>query len=59
VFAVAVVKSLTDAGSTPLSYAFVALAGVVAVGAYLDWAAARRPERPALARKRRGFSSAA
>jgi hypothetical protein len=59
VFAVAVVKNLTDAGSTPASYAFVALAGLVAAGAYLDWAAARRADRPALARKRRGFSSAA
>ena len=59
VFAVAVIKSLTDAGSTLPSYAFVGLAGVVAVGACLDWAAARRSERPALARKRRGFSSAA
>ncbi|HEX2427723.1 MAG TPA: hypothetical protein VHI53_07330 [Gaiellaceae bacterium] len=59
VFAVAVVKSLTDDGSTIPSYAFVALAGVVAAGTYLEWAEARRPEGPALARKRRGFSSAA
>ena len=59
VLAVAVVKSLTDAGSTVPSYAFVGLAGVVAAGAYLDWAAGRRADRPALARKRRGFSSAA
>ena len=59
VVAVAVVKSLTDAGSTVPSYAFVALAGVVAAGTYLDWAAARRADRPALTRKRRGFSSAA
>jgi hypothetical protein len=59
VLAVAAVKNTTDAGSTPASYVFVGLAAVVAAGAYLDWAAARRTDRPALARKRRGFSSAA
>jgi hypothetical protein len=59
VLAVATVKNLTDAGSTPASYVFVGLAAVVAAGAYLDWAAARRADRPALTRKRRGFSSAA
>jgi hypothetical protein len=59
VLAVAAVKNLTDAASTLPSYAFVGLAGVVAAGAYLDWAAARRRDRPVLARKRRGFSSAA
>jgi hypothetical protein len=59
VLAVAAVKNLTDAGSTPASYVFVGFAAVVAAGAYFDWAAARRPDRPALARKRRGFSSAA
>ena len=59
VLAVAALKNLTDAGSTPASYAFVGLAALVAVGAYLDWAAARRADRPALARKRRGVSSAA
>jgi hypothetical protein len=60
VFAVAVLKNLTDAGSSWASYAFVALAGVVAVGTYLDWAALRRSERgPALVRKRRGLRSAA
>jgi hypothetical protein len=58
-FAIAVVKSLTDDGSTIPSYAFVGLAGVVAAGAYLEWTAARRSERPALTRKRRGFSSVA
>ena len=59
VFAVAVVKSLTDAGSTWQSYAFVGLAAAVAAGAYLDWAAARRSPQPLLANKRRGISSAA
>ena len=58
--AVAVLKSLTDQGSTWESYAFVALAGAVAVGTYLDWAALRKSERrPMLARKRRGLRSAA
>lgn len=59
VFAVAAVKNLTDAGSSWLSYGFVGLAGAVLVGAYLEWAAGRRSERPALARKRRGLRSAA
>ena len=59
VLAVAVVKNLTDAGSTWESYAFVGLAAAVAAGAYLDWAAARKPPQPLLARKRRGISSAA
>ena len=58
-FAAAVLKSLTDAGSTWESYAFVALAGAVAAGTYLDWAAFRRAKQPLLARKRRGISSAA
>ena len=58
VLAVTVVKSLTDSGSTWESYGFIALAGAVAAGTYLDWAAARRSERPLLARKRRGISSA-
>jgi hypothetical protein len=59
VLATTVLKSLTDAGSTRESYAFVALAGAVAAGTYLDWAALRRAKRPLLARKRRGISSAA
>ena len=59
VFAVAVVKSLTDASSTWESYAFVGLAAAIAAGTYLDWAAARRAPEPMLASKRRGFSSAA
>jgi hypothetical protein len=59
VAAVAAVKSLTDADSTIPSYAFVALACVVAAGTYLDWVASRRGERPALSRRGRGFSSAA
>ena len=59
VLVIAVVKSLTDAGSAWQSYAFVGLAGAVAAGAYLEWAAARRSPEPLLARKRRGVSSAA
>jgi hypothetical protein len=60
VLAVAALKNLTDAGSTVASYAFVALAALVAAGTWLDWTAAKRAERrPGLARKRRGFSSAA
>jgi hypothetical protein len=55
--AIAVVKSLTDSGSTWESYGFVALAVLVAAGTYLDWAAERRGRRPVLAARRRGISS--
>jgi hypothetical protein len=60
-FVVALVKNLTDADSSWASYAFVALAGVVAYGTYRDWVAERRPARAALGRKpkRRGLRSAA
>ena len=59
-FAVAAVKNLTDADSSWASYGFVALAGAVLVGTYLDWSEQRRGERPALApRKRRGLRSTA
>jgi hypothetical protein len=57
--AVAVVKSLGDAESSLASYGFVALAVAVAVGTYLDFAAARRGNQPLRAQKRRGISSAA
>lgn len=53
--AVAVLKSLTDAGSTWASYGFVALAIAVAAGTYLDWETERRSHRPVLAQKRRGI----
>jgi hypothetical protein len=60
VFAVAAVKNLTDADSSWASYGFVALAGAVFVGTYLDWSEQRRGERPTLApRKRRGLRSTA
>ena len=59
-FALAVLKSLTDANSTWASYAFVAAAGVLAVGTWLNWAGTRTSQTPLLGRKRRrGFSSAA
>jgi hypothetical protein len=58
-FGAVVLKSLTDAGSTWESYGFVALAGTMAAGTYMDWAAFRRAKPPLLARKRRGISSAA
>jgi hypothetical protein len=57
-FAVAVVKNLTDASSSWASYGFVALAGVVAFGTYLDWQGARHAPRPAAVPRRRGISSA-
>ena len=59
-FAVAVVKNLTDAGSSWASYGYVALAGGVAVGTYLEWASARKGGKPLLtAQKRRGVRSTA
>ena len=58
--ALAVLKNLTDASSTWTSYAFVAIAGLLAVGTYLNWAETRTSRNPLLGRrKRRGFSSAA
>ena len=59
IFAVALVKNLTDAGSSWLSYGFVGLAGAVLVGTYLDWADGRKREKPALEGKRRGLRSIA
>jgi hypothetical protein len=59
-FALAVLKNLTDANSTWASYAFVALAGLLAAGTYLNWADTHASRNPLLGRrKRRGFSSAA
>ena len=58
-FALAVLKNLTDANSTWASYGFVAIAGLLAVGTYLNWAETRTSKTPLLGRKRRGFSSAA
>jgi hypothetical protein len=57
--AIAVLKNLTDAGSSWASYGFVALASMLAVGTYLDWAASRKSHNPMLAQKRRGIRSAA
>ena len=57
ILAVAVVKSLTDAGSSWVSYGFVGLAVAVSVGTYLDWVATRKSDDPVLQRKRRGLSS--
>jgi hypothetical protein len=57
--AVAVLKSLTDAGSSWTSYGYVALAIAVAAGTYLEWSEARRNPQPLLAPKRRGIRSAA
>ena len=59
IFAVTAVKNLTDADSSWASYAFVALAGVVAYGTFRDWSAERRPARAPLGRKRRGLRSTA
>lgn len=59
-FALAALKSLTDANSTWSSYGFVALAGALAYGTYLTWVETRTTRNPLLGRrKRRRFSSAA
>jgi hypothetical protein len=52
-FALAIVKSLTDADSTWWSYVFVAVAGVLAAGTYLLWAEGREDGVPLLRRRRR------
>ena len=57
--AVAVLKSLTDAGSSWASYGYVGLALAVAAGTYLEWAASRRGHQPLMAQKRRGIRPAA
>ncbi|HLE99311.1 MAG TPA: hypothetical protein VI540_05385 [Gaiellaceae bacterium] len=41
-FATTLVKSLTDENSTWESYAFVLIAGMLALGAYLSWTEERR-----------------
>lgn len=53
VFALAILKSLTDANSTWASYVFVAAAGVLAAGTYLVWSDARRDGNPVPERKGR------
>ena len=59
-FAVALLKNLMDAGSSWESYGYVALAGAVAVGTYLEWASARKDGTPLLAaQRRRGIRSTA
>lgn len=59
VVAVAVIKNLTDVGSSWASYGFVALAGAVAAGAYLDWVAERKDREPQRASRRGRVSSTA
>jgi len=46
VLAIAVVKNFGDSDSTLQSYVGVVLAGVLTVGAYLEWARARSEDRP-------------
>lgn len=59
VFVLAVVKNVTDAGSTWTSYVFVLFALLVAVGTYLNWSEARASEPPPVGYGRRGLRSAA
>jgi membrane protein implicated in regulation of membrane protease activity len=58
-FAIAVLKSLTDASSTWASYVFVAAAGVMALGSYLGWAEMRTSDSPLLRREEREVSPTA
>jgi hypothetical protein len=59
-FCLTILKNLTDAGSTWASYAFVGIAGLLAVGTYLNWAETHTTRDPLLGRRKgRGFSSAA
>jgi hypothetical protein len=50
VFAITVLKSLTDAHSTWTSYVFVAAAGALVAGCYLLWTETRGDEGPELRR---------
>ena len=60
ILAVAVVKSLTDAGSSwRRATASSGSPSRSSVGTYLDWAARESRDDPVLQRKRRGISSAA
>jgi hypothetical protein len=58
VFALALVKNLTDSDSTWASYVGLALAAVVLAGAYLHWTD-ERSRRSVRRRRRRGLRSAA
>jgi hypothetical protein len=57
ILAVTLLKNLTDADSAWMSYAGLALAVLVALGAYETWA--RSEGRPTLIGRRRSLSSAA
>ena len=59
VFALALLKNLTDADSAWASYGFVVLAAAVAVGTYLNWAEMRADQPPLLRRRGRGLRSIA
>lgn len=58
-FVIAVLKSLTDADSTWVSYVFVAAAGALAAGSYLVWAESRDDGAPLSRRNRREISPTA
>lgn len=58
-FVIAVLKSLTDADSTWVSYVFVAAAGALAAGSYLVWAESRDDGAPFSRRNKREISPTA
>jgi len=58
-FAAAICKSFIDAYSTWMSYGFLGLAGILAVGTYLDWASERSESRSPLLRRRGRRASSA
>jgi len=53
IFALVLVKNLTDRNSAWASYLAIAVAGVVVTGAFLDWRGYERRRQPLVARPRR------
>ena len=58
-FLLAILKNVTDANSTWASYGFVLVAGLLALGTYLNRAETHASSTSLLGRKRGGFSSVA
>jgi hypothetical protein len=57
IFAITVLKNLTDDYSTIASYVFVALSGALAAGAYLVWGETRARDPYLVSHEDRGVSS--
>jgi hypothetical protein len=58
VFALVLVKNLTDRNSAWVSYLAVVLAGAIVVGAFMDWTSERLGQYTIPRRRRKGFRAA-